>query len=412
MKSAWEIEGAKKHPALQAEREADVCVLGGGLAGVWAAYLLAKEGKSVVLIEKDELGRAATLYTTGFITQVIDTDLTDLVRMYGEGKARLAWQAGVDATDQIESVAREEGIECEFVRLPYWIYARDRGGLWALRSEFKAARELGFDVAMIDEPIPGFSNMGALEVRAQAKYHPIKFFMGLVEAAEKAGVEIYEKTEAIDVDASVSGARVLTKSGYSIKARDVIVATYDPLGNPKSTRFKKGTYESYIYHLELSKGALPEMMIEDTHNPYHYVRVDDLGGKMRMLVGGEDHRAELKLDAGRSFRALKEYMSETFPGLDYEIKSKWHGAILEPSDGLPLIGEYSRHEYVSTAFSGNGMTYSALSGRILADLIMERGSRYKELYDPRRPLGAKPLLFKFRDYAGIWLGGAIKNLFK
>ncbi|MBX4195438.1 FAD-binding oxidoreductase [Candidatus Parcubacteria bacterium] len=411
MKSAWEIERIREFKKLDHNTEADICIIGGGLAGVWSAYLLSKEGKEVILIEKDKVGRAATLYTTAFITQVIDTDLTDLIEMFGSDRARLSWQAGADAIDQIADFIKYEGIECEFVRLPMCSYSDRKRDLDKLHREAAAATRLGFEAGVSHKPIAGFENAVSMVVPNQAKYHPMKFFKALVNAAVSSGVKIYEDTEAVEVSGE-DPVIVNTKEKNSIKVRDVIVATYEPLNNPKPTHWKKGMYETYVYELELPKGAIPEMMCEDLRNPYHYFRVDDLGDKMRMIAGGEDHRAELKFEESKSFRALKEFIVKTFPKIEYEVVTRWHGGILEPSDGLSLIGEYAPHQYVASAFSGNGMTYSAITGRILTDLIMERGSEYEELYDPKRRLMGKPVLYKFRDYAEEFLGGAVKNLFK
>lgn len=410
MKSPWEIDGIKEHPSLGSDMEADVAIVGGGLAGVWLSYLLSKGGKKVVLIDKDRLGRSETMYTTALITQVIDTDLSDLRSMFGDKRARLSWQAGAEALSMIEEAVDEEGVECDFLKISLRSYGRSEKELNKLRQEVKAARDLGFE-AELTGPLHGFKNLGAMEVPDQAKYHPINFLNSLVDAAEKQGAKFFEKTEAVDISGRTD-IHVLTKSGHSIKAKDVIVTTYEPFNNPKETHWKKGMYTTYVYALELIGSDLDEMMCEDMSNPYHYFRVDKEDDKMTMIVGGVDHRAELKFEESKSFRALKDYIDETFPQLDYKITHKWSGKILEPSDGLPLIGEYSPHQYVATGFSGNGMTYSAISGKIITDLIMGRGSVYRDLYDPRRRLAAKPILFNFRDYAEEFFGGAVKNLFK
>ncbi|MBX4199094.1 FAD-binding oxidoreductase [Candidatus Parcubacteria bacterium] len=397
---------------LREDAQADVCIVGGGIAGIWTAYLLSKAGKSVILLEADKLGRAATLYTTAFITQVIDTDLSDLVKMFGDEKAKLSWLAGREAIDQIEAVIQEEKVDCDFMRVPIHTYAKDDKELETLRDEESEVRRLGFNAGLLESPLKGFTNAGAMKMPGQAKYHPMKFLRGLIKAAEKNGVKFHEKAEAAELTPSAGGVHILTKSGRSVEAKDVVVATYEPFNNPKPTHFKKGMYVTYVYALEIPKDSLEVGLYEDNRNPYHYFRVDDEEDKQTMIVGGEDHRAELGFEEGKSFRALKEFIDDTFTGLKYKVSHKWQGGILEPSDGLPLIGEYAEHQYVAAAFSGNGMTYSAISGKILTDLIMDRGSKYKELYDPKRSLAGKPLLYKFRDYAEEFVGGAVKNLFK
>lgn len=410
MSSSWEIETSKEYNSITEDLTTDVCIVGGGLTGLWCAYLLSEEGRKVVVLEKDRLASAETKFTTALITQVIDTDLSDLVRMFGEEGARLSWLAGEEALDQIEEVQKREKIPCEFMRLPLYSYASSGSELRDLEEETELAKRLGFKAKMISS-IKGFSNVGAMQVENQAKYHPMKFIYGLAKAAEKNGVQFFEDTEVLEVCGG-DNIEVRTKNGYSVSAKDVIVATYSPLNNPKPTHWKKGMYKTYVYELEVAKGRLEEGIYEDQANPYHYFRIDDLGDKLRLIVGGEDHREEINFDESKCFRALKWFVDETFLDLDYKIKTRWSGQILEPSDGLPLIGEYAPREYLASAFSGNGMTYAALAGQVLRDLIMGRESKYQRLYDPRRKMRPAALAHKFKDYAGEFFGGAVKNLFK
>jgi glycine/D-amino acid oxidase-like deaminating enzyme len=177
--------------------------------------------------------------------------------------------------------------------------------------------------------------------------------------------------------------------------------------------FKKGMYYSYVYELEIPKGAIGEGLYEDDHNPYHYFRIDQGENNDRMIIGGEDHRKEIPIDQNRNFNALEKYIQETFPGLMYRIVKRWRGPILEPSDGLPLIGRYDDKEpnrYVATAFSGNGMTYGTISGMLISDLILGKKNPWEDFYDPRRALPFKGIILKGRDYIEEFIKGVVKNI--
>lgn len=408
MSTTWKFELPKFKP-LDEDKDADVCVVGGGLAGFWCAYLLASRGKEVVLLEKDTLGGASTAYTTAFITEVLDTDYTTLVKMFGSEKARRVWQAGRDAVQMIAKLVKEEKIDCDFEYAPLYSFVAEDKDLQKLREEHYLLTKASFKNDFIDEPLSGFKNIASLCFPDQAKYNPMKFLAGLVGLAKKAGVQIYEKSEVIEI--GKFGAVV--RGGFMVKSRAVILATYEPLNNPKPLHFKKGVYTSYVYDLQIPKGRLKSGLFVDKQNPYHYFRIDDLNSKeQRLIVGGEDHRKEINFEEAKSFRALRRYVDETFLDLDYKIMNRWKGDIIEPSDGLPLIGEYAPEEYVATAFSGTGMTYAALAGRTISDLIIEGRSSYSELYDPRRKMETKALVYKIRDYTGEFIGGAVRNLLK
>jgi glycine/D-amino acid oxidase-like deaminating enzyme len=411
MKTTWEIE-SQKHPSLKTSTETEVLVIGGGITGIWCAYLLSKSGKKVVVIEKDRIGKGQTLYTTAFINQFIDTSLSHLVKMFSSETARLVWQSGADAISLISEVVKAEDIDCDFEKLSAYMYAQTENEHESLKEEYRLAEILDFKTRLHKHPSLGFQNAGALEVKNQAKFHPMKFLYSLAEAAIKSGVEIYEKTEAIEI-VGTNPVKIVTKDGDIIEADDVIIATYEPFNNPKATHFKKGMYTSYVLEYEIPKGIIGEGMYLDLSNPYHYTRIDSQEKERDiMIVGGEDHRNELPVSSAKHFKALRQYVERTFPDLEMKEKRKWRGGILEPTDGLALIGEVSPHQYVATAFSGNGMTYSAIAGMVLRSLILGMKSSYKEVYDPKRKMDGKALLYKARDYTGEFIGGALKNIFK
>lgn len=411
MKTTWDI-GVEKYPTLKESIETEVLVIGGGLAGIWCAYLLSKSGKKVTVIEKERIGKGQTFYTTAFINQFIDTSLSHLVKMFSPETARQVWQSGVDAINLIEQVVKAEKIDCDFKRLPAYMYAQSKNEFEALKEEHRLAEVLNFKTRLHRNPSLGFENSGALEIKNQSKFHPMKFLASLAEASIEAGASIFEKTEALEI-VGTNPVKVVTKNGDIIEAEDVIIATYEPFNNPKAVHYKKGMYTSYVIEYEIPKGVIEEGMYLDLSNPYHYTRIDSpTGDKDIMIVGGEDHRSELPVSASKHFKALREYVSKTFPDLKTKEIRKWRGGILEPTDGLALIGEVSPHQYVATAFSGNGMTYSAIAGMVLRSLILGMPSSYGETYNPKRKMQGKALLYKARDYSGEFIGGALKNIFR
>jgi glycine/D-amino acid oxidase-like deaminating enzyme len=399
-------------PSLQANLNPDVFVVGGGLAGLATAYLLNKEGKNVVVLEQKKVGSGATEYTTGFITQDIDTDLTKLIDMFGEEKARLIWQSGGRAIDLVEDIVTKEGIDCEFKRCSAFVYTIKEDGFADLEKESQAAQRLGFEVkAHKDNPF-AFKNYGLMENMNQAKFHPLKYLFQLSEILEKKGVKIFENTEVVDLKQTETGWEAKTKEGFVVTANDMILATYHPFSNPKTTFMKKGMYKSYVFEVQLPKNLIPENIYWDDDNPYNYFRIDPKEEYDSMIVGGQDHRAMIDVDEEKNFQALEEYLKFLLPGIDYKIVKRWKGPILEPVDGIALIGEAYPNQYVATAFSGNGMTYSHIAAILLTDLVMQKKNAWQEVYDPKRLPSISNLLKKGKDYVGELFGGAMENVFK
>jgi glycine/D-amino acid oxidase-like deaminating enzyme len=408
--STWAGIAKKHYPLLKKETAVEIAIVGGGLAGVLAAYQLAKAGKKVAILEADEIGKGVTTYTTGFLTNLIDTDLTDLIKMYGVKNAKLVWQSHFEAINSLEQIAKKEKIDCEFIRCDNYVYALNEKELEGLKKEKKAADKIGFDTKLVGPGYLDFAQSGAWVIRKQGKYHATKFLYGLLAALDRMGVKIYEHTEVEEIE-ELDYFSVQTKQGR-ILAQKVIIATYQPFNNPKQTLFKKGMYRSYVFEVQIPTGTFKEGIYEDMKNPYNYFRVDRGQKHDRMVIGGQDHRNEIKMAPQRNFKALEDYLQQIMNGRKYAITRKWFSRVLEPSDGLALIGETSHNQYVATAFSGNGMTYSAIASQILTDLIVKRKNPYSTLYDPKRIPSLYQLAKKGRDYTGELVGGALKNIFK
>lgn len=409
-KSTWEeLKKSKARPALAQTLSADVVIVGGGMAGILSAYLLSKEGFRVVVLESEKLLSGATSYTTAFITQSIDTDLADQIKIYGAKGTKLIWQSHGRAIDLIEEIVQKEKIDCEFKRCSNYAYANTAEDFQYLIEEQEVSEKLGFNTRLYRKNSLNFPNGGYLETKNQAKFHPTKFLQKVIDIAEKNGVQFFEDSEVL----ALSGKKLITaqtKRG-KVVAKQAIIATYKPFNRPKETFLKKGMYVSYVFEVAVAKGRFKEGIYEDTENPYHYFRIDRGKKKDRMIIGGEDHRAELQL-SDQSFKALEKYLKKIMDGRPYTITKKWKGPILEPSDGLALIGRIKPNQLVATAFSGNGMTYSAITAMLLRDILIGKKNSWAKLYDPERIPGPKRLITKGRDYLEELYRGAIKNSLK
>jgi glycine/D-amino acid oxidase-like deaminating enzyme len=411
----WDREIDKPHfPALDGDIQADVLIIGGGMAGLLNAYRLSEQGLKVVLAEKGELFSGVTGLTTAFLTQSIDTDTPDLIHMLGEEGAQRVLESHAKAVDLIEEIADKESIECEFVRCSGYMYAESGEDNHILEDEYHALLRLGVDVHlfMAGDADLGFAHAGYVEICSQAKFHPLKFASGLAQVLSDRGVQIFENTEIEEVKAE-GETRVARTPHGSISASWIVSATYEPFHEPIQLFFKKGMYVSYVMELEVSPGLIGEGIYEDTDNPYHYFRIDPKGKYDRMIIGGEDNKEIFPVDEEKHFSTLEDYVKKMFPALKYKIVYRWSGPILEPSDGLAFIGS-SRDDRVMYAFgfSGNGMTYSAISAMIISDLIAGKDNPYFKLYDASRWMRLEGLAIKAKDYTEEFIRGAAKDAFK
>src|SRR4030095_733011 len=172
----------KRFPRLQKNVGVDVLVIGAGVTGIRAAYLLKKAGVSVPLIERERVASIDTGHTTAHLTYVTDVELQELARNFGNDHAQATWDSGAAAINEIERIVQEEAIDCEFTRVPAYVYLSKKDfsqkEISSLRKEANLALKLGFDAAYL-ESAPYF-NSSAVRFADQAKFHPRKYLRSMV----------------------------------------------------------------------------------------------------------------------------------------------------------------------------------------------------------------------------------------
>jgi len=167
---------APRQPTLP--REVDVLVIGGGITGLTAAYLLARSGRRVAGVERERLGSGETGNSSAHLTQITDLRRSDLAKRFGRDGARLAWEGGGVAIDLIESIVEREAIDCDFARVPGWLCGPflepETDESDSLRADVALAAELGIQASyQRANPVDG---RPAMAVADQGIIHPLRYF--------------------------------------------------------------------------------------------------------------------------------------------------------------------------------------------------------------------------------------------
>src|SRR6476659_9901195 len=102
---------------LTEDTQTNVCIVGAGIAGMTTAYLLAKDGLSVTVLDDGVIAGGETGRTTAHLRFALDDRYTELERLHGERGSRLAAESHKAAVDRIEQIVSEEKIDCDFERL-------------------------------------------------------------------------------------------------------------------------------------------------------------------------------------------------------------------------------------------------------------------------------------------------------
>ena len=397
--SIWTVDaGLPQFRSLDTDTQADVCVVGAGIAGLSVAYMLTQIGKTVVVIDDGEIGNGMTGVTTAHLTCMLDRRYVEIERIHGAHYARIAARSHEAAINRIETIVANEGIDCGFERVPGFLFRAPGDESGVLDDELAALRRAGLNEAALIEraPLPDFDTGPCIVIPSQAQFHPLRYLAALARAVRREGGEIYTGTKASTID---GGDAPRVQAGrHAIISDAVVVATNAPINDLVAIHTKQAPYMSYVIAARIAPGSVPRGLYWDTLDDYHYVRLQArCGGREYLIVGGEDHKSGQADDTAERPARLESWARERFPSMD-AIEAVWAGQVMESIDGLAFIGKNPLDKdnvYVVTGDSGTGMTHGTIAGILLSDLILGRRNPWQKIYDPaRKPVRAAGTFLK------------------
>lgn len=382
------------YPKLEESIKVDVGIVGGGIVGITAAYLLSKQNVKVALIDAGVILNGTTGHTTAKITAQHDIIYDEFINHFGEDKTKLYYQAQMEAKEFIEKASKELNINCDFKEQDAIIYTNSDDYITALDNEKEAYDQLGIEGELTDSVPLQVPHKKALIMKNQAQFHPLKFLKGLVEASVKNGANIYENTTAIDVEYNKHPA-IITREGHRIVCRYVIEAShfpfYDGQGFYPTRMFAERAYALAVK----ARKEFPGGMYISAETPTRSLRSVTIDGEEIWLVIGDKHKTGQGKSTIEHYQALQNF-AEAHLGIE-KILYRWSTQDLTTLDKLPYIGRISKEErnvFVATGFRKWGMSNGTIAAKILSDLIINNESPYEELFSPSR-FQADPSLRKF-----------------
>jgi glycine/D-amino acid oxidase-like deaminating enzyme len=323
-------------PPLAQDATADVCVIGAGIAGLSVAYEIAASGLSVIVLDDGAIGSGMTSRTTAHLSSALDDRFYEIERLHGVEEMKLVARSHEEAIDTIERTIRTERIDCDFERVPGYLFLPEDGKLEDLDKDLAGAKRAGLEVSRVAKaPLDGFDTGPCNRFENQAAFHPLKYLDGLVRAIERLGGLVCPTTHA-DSWTTDRPSVVTTTPRAKVTSGAVVFATNVPINDRLVIHSKQAPYLTHVIAARVPEGSVPRALYWDLADPYHYVRLApcwrqaDQGCEL-LIVGGDDYKTGQGA-AGeplRSYARLEAWARARFPTMK-EVLLQWSGQVMEP----------------------------------------------------------------------------------
>ena len=364
--------------------EADVCIVGAGLAGLTSALQLARSGLQVVVLEAEQIGWGASGRNGGFVAPGFAQGYAAIEARVGQSAARTLYAMSIEGLRIVADNIRE--LPVDGTSLVPGILSICR---YPATAALKARRD--WLAEQFDYPVDHLAQDELKSHLTSDRYHdalhdqnafhfnPLAYARGLANAIRKLGGHIHEESAVQSIKGSRGGWQILTAGG-TVKARDVLVTTGGYTGTLVPALHK--SYLPVATYVMLSD-VNPELIasaihtrsaILDDRRASDYYRVVDDG--RRILWGG---RITTRISEPRELsRLLHRSMTAAYPQLaELQVETAWSGSMSYARHRMPQIGQLPDGKWYCTAFGGHGLNTTAIGGHVIAEAITGQTDRYR-----------------------------------
>ena len=382
-------------PSLGIDLDVDVCVIGGGLAGLTTAREVARRGWSACVLEARKLAWNASGRNCGVVMPGYSAALAGIVERVGLARAKALWTLSERGVDYIRDTIADAGI-IDAAPVDGWldISKVDDGDafmavLALLGQEFGASVE-GWPVERVRAHLKTDHYFHAIHYPTAFHIDPLTYARGLAQDAEAAGARIFEQTPAMEIDPAGVRKRITTPGGR-VRAAHVVLAGNAHLGTlvPRlaETVMPVANYVAVSAPLgeRLADAVAYRGAVSDTADLHYRI----VGGDRLMWSGGaglwpRDPRAVAK-GFGKAIARLYPQLGEV------AFSHAWSGTMGLALHRMPQIGEISPGIWLASAFGSRGLATTAMAGELIAGAIIDGDDRWR----------------LFLPYELVWTGGRL-----
>ena len=388
----WWSEPTHAFTPLEADLNADVLVVGGGVTGITLAYTLAEQGSLVGLLEAGELAGEASGRNAGFLLAAPAEPYAERIALWGREGARAVLHVGRRTHQRVRQLVQTLGIECDYEQTGSLRLTRTpeetedlRASLPELRHDGFPMREIPVAEAVAEHVVSAFD--AAFEVPEDGQFHPVRFLHALAAEAIRRGARLHVRTP-VTAARWQGGLWEVQAGGHVARARTLVLAT-----NAFTPRLLPHLSPLIVPRRGQMLATAPLDRVVTTrpayaHWGYHYWRQTPQG---RLVIGGwreQDFDGETGYDSvttGKIQGAIEQGLKTLVPE-PVEIEYRWAGVMGFARDGRPLVGwlDASHHLAICAGFTGHGMGLATACTQDLAELLSWKRAPGISSFDPQR----------------------------
>lgn len=384
--SLWNsFSGTTNFPTLDKDINVDVAIVGGGITGISTAQLLSKAGFSVAVIEARKVGGGTTSHSTGNLYFTIDQVLSSLQSKYNNEIIRRVAASRHRAIEMIEENVRKYNIDCDFQRVPWYLYSANEENTEKINKEYEVARDAGVKMEYANDGEIPFSMTRGVKVDGQAQFNSMKYVQELASSIQSDSCQIFENTRALEFEESDEGVELQTTGG-KVSAKYAVHATHTPKGIKVMFHTVLGPYREYGVAAKLRSGNYPKGIFWGYYNKgeKYSLRSYSKGDEHFVIAVGQPHKVGQAKNNQQHIETVVDFLERHY---DVEkVTHRWGGQHYKPADKLPYIGPESEgsRTYIATGFATDGLTYGSLAAMLISDHISGKDNPYAEVYKASR----------------------------
>ena len=375
--SIWNKEEIKrKKEVLDRDIEVETLIIGSGITGMTTAYYL-KDNKDICVVEANIIGHGTTLNSTAKINYFQERIYTKITNITNKETAIKYLNSQKYAISELKNIIEKEKIDCNFEKVPSYVFASVEKEIDPLNKEVSFLREN--NIKVLEKELPSkITSYKSYCVNDTYIFNPIKYLNGILNILKDKNIKVYENTKILKIEKE-RNYYICYSEKYHIKAKKVVIACQYPYFiKPLFLPFKSYIEKSYIIVSKVKEDK--KFTCISSNKPTYSCRYYKDKDSIYQISLSESHNTSVKQNDKEHFNRVKEI----FNLKEKDIIMKYTNTDIITSDHMPYIGSLNDNLYIGCGYNTWGMTNGVLAAKIIFDLILNNKNEYIETFNPNR----------------------------